>query len=304
MEMHQLRYFVAVAETGSFSRAAERCYVSQPSLSLQIKKLEEELGQPLFDRLRRGVALTDAGKLLLPRAKQILQQAREVEEQLKRQQSIENVPLAVGVLPTIAPYLLPLVVGRMLASHPQCQLQIREDLTERLLEALVNNEIDCALVSLPAEHELVETEVLAQERLLLVVPNSPNWPQESCALKAIEDFPIITLHEMHCLGQQIDSFCAQQALQRRIVCRSAELSTLQTLVAMGLGVSLVPEMCASRSPLEGCRYLPLADEGIQRAIVVAWRRDRSRGHLARHFVEQVRDVLQSGALRYQPTPSL
>lgn len=296
MEMHQLRYFVAVAETGSFSRAAERCLVSQPSLSLQIRKLEEELGQPLFDRLRRGVALTDAGKLLLPHARQILQEAHEVENQLKRQSHIENVPLAIGVLPTMAPYLLPLVIGRMLAEHRQCQLHVREDLTERLLEALVNNEIDCAIVSLPAEHELVEIEPIGKERLLLVVPDKEGWPNTPCSLQDIQEMPLITLHEMHCLGQQIEGFCTQRALKRRIVCRSAELGTVQNLVALGLGASLVPEMCARRNPMAGCRYLPLTDEGIERAIVVAWRRDRSRGRLANLLVQHIEEVLLSGAL--------
>src|SRR6516165_11523293 len=149
MEMHQLRYFVAIARTGSFSRAAEQCFVSQPSLSQQIQKLEKSLGQRLFDRLGRRAALTDAGRLLLERAEVILETVDDTERQLRDADDQQGGRLAVGAIPTIAPYLLPLVVPRFLKRYPQVELTIQEDVTQHLLATVVAGDLDLALLALP-----------------------------------------------------------------------------------------------------------------------------------------------------------
>src|SRR6202050_2034093 len=169
MEIHQLRYFVAAAECGNISRAAERCHVAQPSLSQQLKKLESLLGVKLFDRVGRGIAITDAGRALLPRARQILAQVRDAEANLQREAAGCQGTLIVGAIPTMAPYLLPPALEKFRSTYPDCQISVREDLTEQLAEALANNEIDCALVSTPLEDELLEIEVLAEEELLVAV---------------------------------------------------------------------------------------------------------------------------------------
>src|SRR6266404_1872914 len=142
MELHQLRYFVAVAECGNVSRAADRCHIAQPSLSQQLRKLEENLGVKLFDRLGRGIAITDAGRALLPRARRVLAEVRETEANLKREADGCQGTLVVGAIPTMAPYLLPAALDRLRAAHPECQVNVREGLTETLVEALADNEID------------------------------------------------------------------------------------------------------------------------------------------------------------------
>lgn len=298
MEIHQLHYFVAVAEAGSFTRAAERCHVAQPSLSQQIKKLETTLGQVLFDRLAHGAALTDAGRALLPRAQRILAEVREARGEIERDLAEGNLPLAVGAIPTMAPYLLPPVLQRLMREAPRCQLTVREDLTDRLIEALLDLELDCAIMSTPIDHRSVEVEVLGSERLLLAVGWSVDLPPLSeLELETLRDRPWIVLHEMHCLGEQIRDFCKASELTRQIVCRSTQLDTVQRLVKLGLGYSLIPEMAAHADASDALAYSPMPDREPLRDIAVVWRRDRSRSRLARRFVELVREDLERGRHR-------
>jgi len=295
MEIHQLRYFIAVAEAGSFSRAAERCRVAQPSLSQQIKKLETSLGQVLFDRLPHGVSLTDAGHALLPRAQRILSEVREARGEIERDLAEGRLPLAVGAIPTMAPYLLPPVLQRLMDEAPRCELTVREDLTDRLIEALLDLELDCAVMSTPIDHRSVELEVLGSERLLLAVGQNVTLPRLSgLELEMLRTQPWIVLHEMHCLGEQIRDFCEASELTRQIVCRSTQIDTVQRLVRLGLGYSLIPEMAAHADPLETLSYSPMPDREPRRDIAVVWRRDRSRSRLARRFVELIREDLESG----------
>ena len=285
MELHQLRYFLAVVEAGSFSRAAEQCHVAQPSLSQQIKKLESGLGQVLFDRLARGVELTDAGRALLPRARLILAEVRQAEEGLQGEVETGCGPLAVGAIPTMAPYLLPPVLKLFLKEYPGCRLTVHEDLTERLMEAVVDCRLDCAVMSTPVDHELLEVEVLAREKLLVAASVDYDLPPaDRLTLEDIRSEPAIVVHEMHCLGQQIRDFCSAHRLSQRIVCRGNQLSTVLSLVELGLGVSLVPEMCARQDRSRRRRYVPVRGEGPEREIAVVWRSDRSRSWLAKQFV--------------------
>lgn len=275
MELHQLRYFVAAAEAGSISRAAERLAVAQPSVSQQIKRLESTLGAPLFDRFGRGVSLTDAGRALLPRARRILAEVRDVETRLQAEVDTGAVEIGVGAIPTMAPYLLPGAVAALQRALPDARVTLREDLTERLIEALVDNEIDCAVVSTPIEHNLVELEVLGDEPMLVVVPDGhPLAGLDAVSLQALRDLPTVTLHEMHCLGQQIAGFCAAKRLGRRVSCRTTQVATVLEFVRLGMGVSVVPAMAAT--PLKGLRYLPFRSAPPRRDIALAWRRDRTR----------------------------
>lgn len=298
MELHQLRYFVAVAEAGSFSRAAERCHVAQPSLSQQIKKLELHLGHELFDRHAHGATLTEAGHALLPRARRILVEVHEASASLQREVETGHGPLAVGAIPTMAPYLLPPVLGRFVRDHPGCELTVREDLTERLVEALLDYELDCAIVSTPIDHDLIELEVLGSERLLLTTaPGYSLRTSGEMTLQALRQEPTIVLHEMHCLGQQIRDFCSAQRARHRIFCRSTQLATVQSLVALGLGISILPEM-AARADDEGIRhYLAIHPGEPTREIAVAWRRYRSRSSLALGFVARLAENLRGGLHR-------
>lgn len=296
MELHQLRYFVAAAECGNISRAAERCHVAQPSLSQQLKKLETGLGVKCFDRVGRGVAITDAGRALLPRARQILAHVRDTEANLKREAAGCQGTLIVGAIPTMAPYLLPPALGKFRSTYPDCQISVREALTEQLAEALANNEIDCALVSTPLEDELLEIEVLAEEELLVAVPaHHAAAGKSQLGLTDLRGQPTISLEDMHCLGRQIEGFCSARHVSRRVVCRTTQMLTILELVGLGVGVSMVPEMAAAADRTGRCRYLPFRPGKPTRQIAVAWRQGRTRPLAATRFIELVMTNLRSGA---------
>jgi len=289
MELNQLRYFVAVAETGGFIRAAQRCGVTQPSLSQQIRKLEGELGVTLFDRSSRGAIPTEAGRALLPRALRILAEVRETMSGVKDDIETGRGPLSVGAIPTIAPYLMPPVLSRFLKGHPDCELTVREDLTERLIEAVVDHELDAAVMSTPVEHPALDVEVIGREPLLVVAPAGSQLP-DPLGLEDLTDEPAVVLHEVHCLGQQIADFCSTSRLRRRIVCRSTQLPTVLSLVGLGLGVSIVPEMAARQDSSPSRVYRPLRGRP-EREIAIVRRADRSVSILCQKFLELVAEQL-------------
>lgn len=298
MELHQLRYFVATAEAGSFSKAARACHVAQPSLSQQIRKLEDGLGVRLFDRVGRGAVLTEAGAALLPRARRILGEVREVEGGLRGEVDPGGGALSIGAIPTMAPFVLPRLLTRLRAERPRCAVSVREDVTARLLDALADHEIDCALVSIPADHPLVEVETLGTERLLVAMPRGERWERSSLTLAALRDAPAIVLHEMHCLSGQVEGFCALQGVVPRVVCRGAQLQTVLGLVSTGMGISIVPEMCAASDADPSRRYAPLARANPARAVAFAWRRGRTRPAAAERARDIVRELLEGPDLRF------
>ena len=291
MELQQLRYFVAVAETGGFVRAAQRCGVTQPSLSQQIRKLEGELGRPLFDRSSRGAVPTEAGRALLPRAQRILAEVRETINGVQADVEMGRGPLSIGAIPTIAPYLLPPVLSGFLKQNPGCELTVREDLTDRLIEAVVGHELDAAIMSTPVDHPALNVEVVGRERLLVVAPADSPLP-ERLGVEDLSDEPAVVLHEVHCLGRQIADFCSTARLRRRIVCRSTQLPTILSLVGLGMGISIVPEMAAKQDIGTTRLYRPLQGNP-EREISVVRRSDRSVSSLCRSFLERLVEQLNS-----------
>lgn len=291
MEIHQLRYFVAAAEAGSISRAATRCHVTQPSMSQQIKALEDRLGTTLFDRIGRGVVLTDAGRALLPRARRILSEVQDAEAHVAAEGGA-GVRLSLGAIPTMAPYILPTLAAALRKEAPACELELREDFTENLVEALLDNTIDVGIMSTPVDHELIDLEVVASEPLLVVAPTKhPLCGAPEITLAELRDQPTITLHEMHCLGQQIQVFCASNKLARNVVCRTTQLATVLELVSNGLGVSLVPAMAAAHDRGRGRRYISVKRNPARREIALAFRRGRTRPALAQHIADALRGCL-------------
>jgi len=289
VELHQLRYFVAVAQTGNFSRAAERCHVSQPSLSQQILKLEHRLGQPLFHRLGRRVVLTDAGRLLLDRASAVLSTVDEAERQLRGGDESDRGRLAVGAIPTIAPYLLPRVLETFMAHCPRAELLVREDVTVQLVQAVVEGELDLAIVALPLADERLQTEPLLSEPLLLALaPGHPLARRRRIAIGDLANERFILLNEMHCLGEHVLSFCRANECQPQITCRSAQIATIQSLIAARQGISLLPEMARRADRGAGLVYRPLGKDGPQRTIAAMWHRHRYHGPLAARFLADLR----------------
>lgn len=290
MEIHQLTYFVAVVETGSFSRAAERCNVAQPSLSQQIQKLEQELGEPLFDRLPRRVVLTDTGRSLLPRATSILAEIQDIKHAMQQDADFSHGLLNVGFIPTIAPFVLPRVIKRFSRDFPQAHLIVHEGLTEVLVRDLVDGKLDVGITSTPIHNRLIRTQELLSEPLLVGSSKTNDIiTRAKIGVKELDDLPFIVLNEMHCLGEQVQSFCYQQNLELKIVCNTTQLSTVQNCIAAGLGISLVPRALAINDKSDQIAYRELNDAAPQRKIAAATRVERVQSFLAQKFIEIVRE---------------
>jgi len=243
MEMQQLRYAVAVARTGNFSRAAEQCHVSQPSLSQQIQKLEDELGERLFDRMKRATKLTPHGETFLLRAVRILEEVDAAKREATDAQNLLRGALTIGVLPTIAPYLLPEVMAQFTEKFPGVEIVVQEDTTERLLKLAHRCEIDFAVASQPIQDGRLEIRGLFSEELLLALPpGHPLIRKRTVAVADLEGERLMVMKEGHCLGDQVLGFCDRRDVKPKISFRSSQLDTIQALVSSGLGISLIPAM--------------------------------------------------------------
>jgi len=288
MEMHQLRYVVAVARKGNFSRAAEQCHVSQPSLSQQIQKLEEELGERLFDRMKREAKLTPHGEAFLRRAVRILEEAEAAKREAADARDLLRGTVTVGVLPTIAPYLLPEVMAQFTEKFPGVEIVVQEDTTARLLKLAHGYEIDFALVSRPIEDERLEVKELFPEELLLALPpGHPLTRKRTVAVADLERERLIVMKEGHCLGDQVLGFCDRSDVKPKISFRSAQLETIQALVAAGLGISLIPAMAARGEREVSPEYRSLQSPRPERKIVAAWPKQRQHTRAASEFLKMI-----------------
>lgn len=269
LEVIALEQFVVLARTRNFTRAAAELNLSQSALSRAIQKLEDQLGQPLFDRKPREVVLTDLGELLLVRAKEILKLVEVTFEELAEASRWGRIRL--GAIPTIAPYLLPSLLGRFSEQYPEISVMVQEDTTDRLIQKCSHGELDVAIVALPIQAPSIEVEPLFTEELLLVVPlGHPLEKVSSLTIKAVKDFPFVMLNEAHCLSENITSFCQRQSVQPITIELTSQLTTVQELVSLDHGVSIIPEM-ARRIDLSDRRvYRSFSGEKPTRTIAMMW----------------------------------
>lgn len=287
MELHQLRYFAAVARLGNFTRAAEACHVSQPTLSQQIAKLEAELGQSLFDRSGRGATLTDAGRAFKDRVDQALAMLDDAKECVTADTGAGR--LVVAAIPTVAPYFLPRVLLTFARDHPRARVEVREYTTAECLAHLTAGEIDLAVLALPVRDEHLDTDPLFTEELLLAVPTGHRLAGKTAVrLKDLAEEPFVLLNEAHCLSGQTVGFCARHALAPLVTAHLQQLGTVLELVRLGHGVSLVPAMAARTDHDPGRVYRPLAGEKPTRTLGIVWSKLRFRSPLFRAFHETLR----------------
>lgn len=288
MEIHRLRYFVAVAEAGSFTRAAAREGVTQPSLSQQILELEAELDARLFDRLGRKVVLTAAGEQLLPHARAVLAAVADAERSVRAGTGGE---LRAGAIPTIAPYLLPGVTRRLLERHPETKLRLLEDRTERLLDAIRLGELDVGVMALPVRDDRLHVERLFAEPLLVAVPAGHRLAaKEVVRFGELAEEPFLLLDDLHCFGDQVLSLCRRGGrFEPRVACKGEQIGTLLALVAGGVGVTVVPEMAAAGDRSKEREYRPLAAPAPTRTLCAVWHKHRYRPTAVRAFVELLKE---------------
>lgn len=262
MEIHQLRYFVAVAEEKSFSRAAEKVRVAQPSLSQQIQKLEAELGQPLFDRLTRKVILTEAGHGFLPYAQRILNELSSAQRFVTDRGENPRGEVCLGILPTIAPFIVEKLISCCADKFPAVRVNIIEDVTENLIRAVDAGEIDLAIISTCRNANGGHVEKCSDEPLIAAVPlDHPLAPKNKIGWRELTRETVLILPESHCLSQQIQRSCLAHRVRHKRV-GALQLSTLLAIVSSGRGISLVPRMAVNKwRDQAGCAFLEF--KGVQ-----------------------------------------
>ena len=282
LTLRQLRYFEALARHGHFGRAAETCAISQPALSMQIRELEESLGAPLFERGARQVRLTGFGETFATHARTILAAVEELGEAARAAQVPRLARLRLGVIPTVAPYLLPRIIGRLSADNPDLDIHVRETLTGRLLEELGEGRLDCALVALPVSAPAFEEVALFTEQFVLVRPAAAQGEPVPSADR-LRQMRLLLLEEGHCFRDQALSFCAMQSSAPRELLDGSSLATLVQMVGAGIGVTLIPEMAVLVETRAAKVSLARFDAPApERTIGMIWRRTSP---LAAHFGE-------------------
>ena len=298
--LRQLRYFNALARQGHFGRAAEACAISQPALSMQIKDLEDALGGVLLERSPRQVALTTFGEEAAPRVRDILRLVDELEDLARASRDRLAGRLRIGMIPTIAPYLLPEVIGNLTRMHPELDIHVRETLTPKLIEELADGRLDTAIVALPvSEPSLVEV-ALFSEHFLLVRPGEDEGKPVPSS-KMLRTMRLLLLEEGHCFRDQALSFCNMQSSPPREVLDASSLSTLVQMVSAGIGVTLIPEMAvAVETRSASVSVTRFKNPQPSRTIGMVWRKTSPLARQLLEFSEVVR--LSADALRKQHKP--
>lgn len=286
--LKQLRYFEALADQRHFGRAAAVCAISQPALSVQIKELEEQLGAVLFERTARQVRLTRFGEDFAPRVRDILRAADELGDFARASRAALVGRFRIGVIPTIAPYLLPTLIGNLGKSHPGLDLHIRETLTPKLVEELAQGRLDTAIVALPVS-EATFTEVpLFEEDFMLVRPQAHAAdPMPDAA--SLQDMRLLLLEEGHCFRDQALAFCNAPSALARNGLDGSSLSTLVQMVGAGIGVTMIPQMAVrveTRSAPVACTAFAGAQPG--RRLGMIWRKSTPLADELREIAEVVR----------------
>ncbi|MBA1155485.1 LysR substrate-binding domain-containing protein [Microvirga mediterraneensis] len=276
--LRQLRYFETLARTKHFGMAADQCAVTQPALSMQIKELERELGIALVERRGNTVAITTAGQDIASRAEAILNQVRELSEYAHQHQGVLTGPLRLGIIPSIAPYLLPAILTEVARHYPALDLQIRETQTGALVEELVRGDLDAALLALPIPQPQVETMALFDDRFLIAVQSKAAKGWTGGDLRArMERERLLLLEEGHCLRDQALQFCHIANMQARKALGAASLTTIMQMVAAGHGITLLPELCAQTEvDRQRVALIEFPEDAPMRKVGLAWRRSSTR----------------------------
>jgi len=294
MNLRDLDYICAVADRKHFGRAAESCHVSQPTLSGQIKKLEAQLGVTLFERGHKGIRVTDVGEDIIA----IAREARDAAQRIKSVAAAAQDPLAgnisLGLIPTIAPYLIPLFVGKIQNAMPKISVDYREDITDRLNEALLKGELDVAILATPPEEDsLTAIELYSEPFWLLFPDNHELGDLKKASMKDVKQDDVLLLTEGHCFRDQALSICRPAHKRRRQSLRATSLETLINLVASGQGVTLVPALAmrGGWSKDLGLMSHELTDKGAKRQIYLTYRKRFPRIEAVKTLAALIQDGL-------------
>jgi LysR family hydrogen peroxide-inducible transcriptional activator len=305
MNLRDLEYFVAVADQRHFGRAAEACHVSQPTLSMQIKKLESELGVELLERNPRGVTLTAAGDRILERARLVLREADDIVGLAREMSDPATASLRIGLFPTLGPYLLPHVVPGIHRAFPRLELLLAEAKTEEIADQLDRGELDAGVLALPIDDQSLEHTVLFEEDFVLAVPADHELAgsRGPVPIWALADQSVLLLEDGHCLREQALDVCHLAGARERAGFRSTSLETMRQMVAAGVGITLLPRLAVS-SPVaesDSIALIEFEEPVPSRTIAMFW----SGGSAYREFLPELAAAMQQlppGLVRISDPP--
>jgi LysR family hydrogen peroxide-inducible transcriptional activator len=294
LKLKDLRYLVAVADTRHFGQAAARCFVSQPTLSAQLKKLETYLGVQLIERQPRRIKLTESGEAIVARARRILAASDEIVTLARNQRDPLSGRLRLALLPTIGPYLLPLVAGRIHEALPRIDLLLYEYQTEPMLERLQSGDIDAGILALPVQGDGLVQQQLFAEPFVVALPSShPLARRSSLKVSDLDDETLLLLEDGHCLRDQALAVCSHGASQEKQDFRATSLETLRQMVASGSGITLLPQL-ASRGAYgtaQGVAIVQFAKPAPSRSVGAIWRKSTARGPALDAVCKVIRDTI-------------
>jgi LysR family hydrogen peroxide-inducible transcriptional activator len=275
MNLRDLKYLIALADHRHFGRAAAACFVSQPTLSTQIRKLEEELGVPLVERAPRKVMMTPSGRDAAERARRIVAEVEQMKESARRSRDPEAGTVRLGMFPTLGPYLLPHVIPRIRERFPNLELLLVEEKSDVLLARLREGRLDAGLLALPVQDDQLHSEFLFEEPFLLAVPEShPLAQRDSLSLGELSQQKLLLLEDGHCLREQALEVCRLSGANEKSEFRATSLETLRQMVAANVGMTLLPTL-ATKPPVaasQNIHLLGFSDSHPSRQIAMLWRK--------------------------------
>ncbi|MFS8136670.1 MAG: DNA-binding transcriptional regulator OxyR [Thermomonas sp.] len=288
MNLRDLRYLVALADLRHFGKAADACFVSQPTLSTQIKKLEEELGVTLIERAPRKVMLTAAGQDVVARARRIVADVDQMKEAARRSRDPESGSLRLGVFPTLGPYLLPHVLPKLQVRFPNLELLLVEEKSDVLLARLREGKLDAALLALPVHDDQLHAEFLFEEPFVLAAPaQHPLASRRSLSMDDLTEHTLLLLEDGHCLRDQALDVCRLSGANEKAGFRATSLETLRQMVAAGIGVTLLPALSVHAPVVQpaNIRLVNFREPVPSRQIALVWRRSSALDDFLNGFAE-------------------
>ena len=286
MNLRALQYFVTLADLKHFSKAADACFVSQPTLSTQIKKLEEELGIQLVERSPKNIMLTSVGEEIAQRAQQVLLEIEQIRTLARRSHRPDEGTSRLGLFPTLAPYLLPHVMPQLRTRYPQLHLQLSEEKTADILHLLQRGSLDAALLALPIAHEGLEVEVLFHEPFVVAVPGDHELAaRDTIGLEDLSGSELLLLEDGHCLREHALEVCALAGAHERVDFHASSMETLRQMVAANVGITLMPVLSV-KPPIAQTDNLvirPFSGTAPSRTIALVWRSSSALGSFLRQL---------------------
>ncbi len=292
MNLRDLKYLVAVAEHRHFGRAAEACFVSQPTLSTQLKKLEEELGVTLIERTNRQVLLTPVGERVVAQAQRVLREANQLGTIAEEYADPFGGDFRLGVIPTVAPYLLPKILAPIRKALPTLKIQLTEGQTAVISRLLREGDLDAVILALPLEEENVIEAPLYEEPFYMAVSKQHELAgRKQVSVDDLDDEQVLLLEDGHCLRDQALEVCNSHNAVENTNFRATSLETLRQMVVADVGITLMPELAVPAKPVAGIRYIPFKGEVPHRVVGLCWRRSSPREPLLEKLVALLREAL-------------